>query len=299
MELIWIKDLQHLASTGNFSRAAQDSNISQSAFSRRIQALEMWAGAKLVNRAHHPVELTIAGEQLLEVGTQALIHLDLVRSQISIHGESDGPQVIFAAQHSIGWRFFPRWLNQFEEIFGTLRSRLLADNLQDCFTALLNFDADFVLGFESMEYTYIPAQRSQIESKIVGNDRLIPVCLANEQGEAFISLNDNVIPFLNYPVNAPLGMHLEPVLSRANLTHKLKLVYENAMTEALRMRARNGDGIAWLPESLVKPDIESKLLAVVNTDELDELVVDLDVCLYRYNKNSNKLAGRVWRGLHE
>ena len=199
MELIWIKDLQRLSVTGNFTRAAQDNNVSQSAFSRRIQALEQWAQATLVDRSRHPVVLTAAGEQLLEVGVQALIHFDLVREQISIQGKNAGPQVIFAAQHAIGWRFYPQWLNQFEQNHGPIRSRLMADNLPDCFAALLNMDADFVLGFESNEYRYIPASRNEIERLVIGHDRLIPVSLADEQGKAVFSFEDNSIAFLNYP----------------------------------------------------------------------------------------------------
>ena len=294
LELVWIKDLQRLSMTGNFTRAAQDNNVSQSAFSRRIQALEQWAQTTLVDRSRHPVVLTPEGEQLLEVGVQALIHFDLVKEQISMQGKNLGPQVIFAAQHAIGWRFYPQWLNQFEQKFGPLRSRLMADNLPDCFVALLNFDADFVLGFESSEYRYIPASRNKLERHVIGHDRLIPVCLAGKNGKPVISFDDTNIAFLNYPANAPLGMHLEPVLLRTSLKRRLKLIYENSMTEALRMRVRNGEGFAWLPESLVKPDIESKLLTVVDNGDI---TVELDVCLYRNSSNNNKLAIKVWNSL--
>ena len=61
MNFSWFKDLVHLASTGNFSRAAELSNISQPAFSRRIKALEEWVGTTLVERTRQPVTLTPAG----------------------------------------------------------------------------------------------------------------------------------------------------------------------------------------------------------------------------------------------
>ena len=49
--LQWFKDLGRLALTGNFSQAAHLNNISQSAFSRRIKALEEWVGTPLVDRS--------------------------------------------------------------------------------------------------------------------------------------------------------------------------------------------------------------------------------------------------------
>ena len=294
MELAWIKDLQRLSITGNFTRAASDNNVSQSAFSRRIQALEHWAQAALVDRSRHPVVLTPAGEQLLEVGVQALIHFDLVKEQISIQGKTVGPQVIFAAQHAIGWRFYPQWLNQFEQNHGPIHSRLMADNLPDCFSALVNLDADFVLGFESDEYRYRPAARNKINHHIIGHDRLIPVSLVDENGQPIHSFADTSIAFLNYPDNAPLGMHLEPVFLRTNFKNRFKLIYENSMTEALRMRVRNGDGVAWLPESLVLPDIDNGLLCRIDSGDL---AVELDVCLYSNTSNTNKLAIKVWNSL--
>ncbi|MDB9702567.1 hypothetical protein OAA86_00530 [Rhodospirillales bacterium] len=38
-------------------------------------------------------------------------------------------------------------------------------------------------------------------------------------------------------------------------------MYKNSMAGALRIRARDGDGVAWLPLSLVKPDLDASLLA--------------------------------------
>ncbi len=294
MELDWIKDLQQLANTGNFSRAAELNNLSQSAFSRRIQALENWASVKLVDRSSHPIQITPEGEQLLEVGNQAILHFDLVKSQIKPQANKDESKIIFAAQHAIGWRFYPQWLNQFEQQFGAFRSRLLADNLPDCFTALLNLEADFVLGFESKHYRYKPVQSRTLQRRIIGHDRLVPVCLTNDQGKGIFSFDLKTIPVLNYPKNAPLGLHLQPVLARTGLLNKLNLIYENAMTESLRMRARHGDGIAWLPESLVEPDLKQNLLVIIAPKKYS---INLDVCIYRSTENQNDLAEKVWNSL--
>ncbi|MGB7318893.1 MAG: LysR family transcriptional regulator, partial [Planktotalea sp.] len=65
MDLNWLGDFECLARTLNFTRAATERNITQSAFSRRIKALESWVGAPLINRAHYPVQLTDAGAQFL------------------------------------------------------------------------------------------------------------------------------------------------------------------------------------------------------------------------------------------
>ena len=51
--------------------------------------------------------------------------------------------VRFAAQHSVAWRFFPDWLQGFENSFGPIMSRLRVDDLPDCISSFLAGDVDF------------------------------------------------------------------------------------------------------------------------------------------------------------
>ena len=61
MDTKWLEDFVSLAETRSFSRSAQLRHVTQSAFSRRIQSLEAWAGFKLVDRSAYPARLTPAG----------------------------------------------------------------------------------------------------------------------------------------------------------------------------------------------------------------------------------------------
>ena len=107
MDILLFKDLERLGMTGNFSQAAELSNISQPAFSRRIKALESWVGAVLVDRSRQPVKLTEAGRQILEAGLQSIARIEQERSQIiEAQASPDKYIVTFGAQHSISWRFF-------------------------------------------------------------------------------------------------------------------------------------------------------------------------------------------------
>lgn len=61
MDMKWMEDFLCLADTRSFSRSASARHASQPAFSRRIQSLEHWLGAKLVDRGSTPLALTTAG----------------------------------------------------------------------------------------------------------------------------------------------------------------------------------------------------------------------------------------------
>lgn len=294
MDLRWFQDLGHLARTGHFTHAAQMSSISQPAFSRRIKALEDWAGVALVDRTRHPVSLTSPGMQLLEAGLQALDRLENERREIQeSQAQPENYVVTFGAPHSIGWRFYPAWLQQFEESFGPIMSRLRADDLQNCVADLMNRQVDFVIAYAS-GYARGIGKQDDTESVLIGTDSLVPVCKCGADGSPIFELSTDStvqVPFLQFGHKAPISQHIEPHLEKHGLRAGLRTVYENSMAGALRIRARDGAGIAWLPRSLVAPDLENGQLTVLDRPEWQ---VPLDIRLYRYRAHNNRLTRAIW-----
>jgi epsilon-lactone hydrolase len=75
----------------NFSKAASRLYLSQPALSRQIRALERLVGCDLLRRSTHQVELTLAGEALLDRARQILRDLDdAVAATRSVGGELAG-----------------------------------------------------------------------------------------------------------------------------------------------------------------------------------------------------------------
>lgn len=294
MDLIWFKNLGHLAKTGNFSQAAQLSNISQPAFSRRIKALEHWVGTKLVERSNHPVVLTVAGTQMLEASRQAFERLEYERAQIlEAQTRPDKYVVTFGTQHSIGWRFYPAWLQAFEEAYGPIISKLRADDLPSCLEALEAGEVDFVIAYDNSNARRI-VTATDPQALSIGSDKLILVCKPGPDKQpifAFEEQNGPPVPWLRFGDDAPISRHIEPLLDQAGIRRRLSVVYENSMAGALRIRARDGAGVAWLPESLVAPDIEAGLLIQTGPKAW---TIDLDISLWRNQEYTNKLTRDIW-----
>jgi LysR family transcriptional regulator, hypochlorite-specific transcription factor HypT len=294
MDLTWFRDLGHLARTGNFSRAAQLSNLSQPALSRRIKAMEAWVGAVLVDRSRHPVILTGAGLQMLEAGQQALARLDSERKSIREAQSLPGRDAVtFAAQHSIAWRFYPTWLQAFEDTYGPILSRLRADDLPNCLQDLDAGTVDFVLAYASRRASSDAGMRD-VDSVRIGRDALIPVAKAALDGRPLFDVDRKqplAIPYLRFGDAAPISQHLAPLLDANNVHKKLQVVYENSMAGALRIRAREGIGIAWLPKSLVAPDLEAGILVPAGGKKWE---VALDIRLYRVRRHANAMTTKMW-----
>lgn len=61
LEVKWLYDVIALEEARSFTLAAKSRNISQSSFSRRIQALESSLGFSIFDRSANPLQLTTEG----------------------------------------------------------------------------------------------------------------------------------------------------------------------------------------------------------------------------------------------
>lgn len=294
MDLRWFKDLEVLSETGNFSQAAEQMHVTQPALSRRIKAIEDWVGVTLVDRRSRPVKLTTAGRLMLESGRQALFRVENERELVRASFAHPERYIVnFAAQHSIGWRFYPSWLQALEEAFGPILSRLRADDLPNCIEDLKKGDVDFVIAYRSDNALGF-ATFTNMEFLTIGDDTLVPVCKTTEGGAPLFNLDSPdtpPVPYLRFSENAPIREHLLPLDRAQKMIGRVSVVYENSMSGALRIRARDGAGVAWLPYSLVKPDIDTGLLTFAGKRDW---WVRLDICIYRIKTKSNPLTQDIW-----
>jgi acetyl esterase/lipase len=88
IELRHLRAFVAVAEELNFSRAADRLYVSQSALSRQIRGLEQLLGCELLRRSTHRVELTVAGEALLDRSRTVLHDVDeAVSATLAVGGE--------------------------------------------------------------------------------------------------------------------------------------------------------------------------------------------------------------------
>ncbi len=88
IELRHLRAFVAVAEELNFGRAAERLYVSQPALSRQIRGLEQLVGCELLRRSTHSVELTLAGEALLDRARQLLRDVDeAVAAALAVGGE--------------------------------------------------------------------------------------------------------------------------------------------------------------------------------------------------------------------
>ncbi|RZJ84917.1 MAG: LysR family transcriptional regulator [Massilia sp.] len=259
METKWLEDFVSLAETRSFSRSAQLRHVTQPAFSRRIQALEAWAGVDLVDRSSYPTRLTPAGATLLAQAVDLLGNLQATRNMLRSHQAADMDMIEFAVPHSLAFSFFPHWLMGLRRGFGAIKCRLNAANVHDAMLQLSEGNCDLLLVYHhASQPLQLDPERYQTAS--LGHETLAPYARGDAHGEPLFRLPGRPgqkIPFLSYAAGAYLGRLVELIVKEADCALNLDAIYQTDMAEGLKAMAVEGHGLAFLPASSVQKELAS------------------------------------------
>jgi DNA-binding transcriptional LysR family regulator len=259
MQLAWIEDFLALARLGSFTQAAEARGVAQSALSRRVRALEHWAGAVLFDRAAHPVRLTDAGRLLLPVAERAARDLAGVREQTRAVGSALTAAVVVAAPHSVA-------IGQLADLMRSADGagagpmpllRVETDDAEGIARRLREGICHLGLLYAAAEPP--PPDTGALAAMEVGRDRLVPVSAPGSTGVAPLYLLPGRPGTPTRWLSLGSGTYIGRAVAAARRSrfppHHLRVVAENGLAAALRTLALEGAGLAWLPESLVIGDL--------------------------------------------
>lgn len=283
METKWLEDFVSLAETRSFSRSAQLRHVTQPAFSRRIQSLEAWAGADLVDRSSYPTRLTPAGETLYAQALEMLQSLQNTRAMLRGHNAAGQDIIHFAVPHTLAFTFFPPWVASLRETFGPMKSRLMALNVHDAAMRLVEGSCDLLIAYHH------PSQPLQIDPErydmvVLAHEVIAPYVQSTPDGRPLLSLPGHAsrpLPYLGYAPGAYLGGVTDWILKQAGVPVHLERVYETDMAEGLKVMALEGHGIAFLPRSAVKKEIQAGTLVELGLPDGQTLALSMEVRAYR------------------
>ncbi|MFD0666806.1 LysR substrate-binding domain-containing protein [Ramlibacter sp. MAHUQ-53] len=284
METKWLEDFVSLAETRSFSRSAQLRHVTQPAFSRRIQALEAWAGCDLVDRSSYPTRLTPAGQTLYAQALEMLQTLQSTRAMLRGQSAAGKDVIEFAVPHTLAFTFFPAWVSSLRERFGPIRSRLIALNVHDAVMRLVEGGCDLLIAYHH-EAQPLPLDADRYEMVSLGQEILAPFCKPDDQGLPMFPLPGRAghpLPYLGYAPGAYLGGVADLILKNAPTPVHLDRVYETDMAEGLKVMALEGHGVAFLPASAVRRELrERRLVHAAPPGEPAALEMAMDIRAYR------------------
>ena len=295
MKLNWLQDFLTLAEEANFSRAAERRHAAQPAFSRRIQALEDWIGAALVNRDSQPIRLTQAGRMLQPIAEDVVRQISQGRDRIRQSVASD-KTLRFASTHTLSILFFPEWFHAIKGVPSGLGLSLQTNHMDTCAQALVHGECHFMLCFTNPDAD-LGFDQSRYASKVIGRDHLIPFAAPDDDGGPRFRLPGNrslPIPHLVYSEPSAIGQMVEAMLQRRNGVAQLRRHSESPAAENLKSMAEDGLGLAWIASMRVRRDRQSSNTPVLLEAGDASWRIPLEIRLFRAMGELPEIAEIFW-----
>ncbi|HEX7747348.1 MAG TPA: LysR family transcriptional regulator [Bordetella sp.] len=290
----WLDDFFALATSGNFSRAADERHMTQPAFSRRVRALEEWLGVDLFDRSTQPVRLTETGHWFRQVAQDLQAEVTRIPGEARAIAQASSTTLRFASTHTLSFTFMPRWLRALETRTTVGPIQLDSNTQQKCEALILQSKAQFMLAYGHAQVRG-PLDEAGCPNLVVGTDRLIAVSAPDKHGRPVHRLpaegKSTAVHLLNYSAESGLGRILRvlngQILDRLHAPNVLTA----HLASVLRTMALDGRGLAWLPQMLVGDDLERGRLVMAAPQEWS---IALEIRLYRDRASLGKAAEVFW-----
>lgn len=298
MEIRWLKDYETLAALRNFSRAAEECNVSQPAFSRRIRMLETEVGVELVNRQTLPLTLTPAGEVFLAQAGKILHTYAETIERCQIVDAAAADVIRFATTQSLYLTHYDQHIKPLVKIGGLdIDLNSTTWGAGQFVSALQQSYCDVILTYwhPSMDFL-APLEVAKCDYIVLARDKLVPVVKGNENAPKLPGHSRNPIPVLDYGTISALGTVVTSIMSKQINPPSVLVVSRNSQALGLKAMILQGFGMGWLPRELCKAELETGAIEPAGGPEFE---ADIEIRLYKESENPNAYLGSLWDQIQE
>jgi DNA-binding transcriptional LysR family regulator len=252
-----------VAERQHMTKAAEALNLTQSAASAAIAALEARHGTPLFHRVGRGIELTEAGRTFLEEAKAVLARAEAAELVLSELGGLKRGKLAVQASQTIASYWLPRHLVAFRRAFPQIDIRLGIGNTAEVAVAVSEGAAE--LGFVEGA-----VEDPVLSSTTVARDQLVLV-VGPEHAWAKIKRLDHreltKTEWVMREVGSGTRSEFETALEGFGISRqRLTVALELPSNEAVRAAVEAGMGAAVISASVVAPSLESGLLHRVNLD---------------------------------
>lgn len=249
-----------VAELQNFRKAAESINLSQPAFSRRIEKLEDALGVRLLDRTTRSVTLTAVGRDFARKVNDLLDDLDATLLGIRGVSATRMGEVSIACVPSAVYYFLSKVIRRYHEVYPKIRVRILDASANEVLEAVSRGQADFGLNF-------IGSQEPDIDFQPLLEERFVAACrrdhpLARERSVAWSDLRR--YDFISVSQSSGNRVLLDQAL--ASLRERPQSIYEVQHVTTTLGLVEAGLGVAAVP-SMAMPDEDHPLLVSVSLSD--------------------------------
>lgn len=293
MRLDWLEDYIALAKTGSFSLAAQSRFVTHPAFGRRIKAVEEWVGTPLIIRSQ-PIKLTQAGMVFLEAALQVVECLRSVKVQLSDSYQDNEESLRITTGRALASLFFQQWYKDIVDDLGFFHAHISTSGAEGSIYKLISRESDLLIAYKT-PLTELLIDEQDFDSIVVGHEPIVPVSAVGVSGAPLFNLDlksSGAIPWLSFSQALSLRAILVRHLQELDCLRHFKSVFEADTYDTILEMVKKGVGIAWLPYSVIKKDIQSQKVKIIGEKRFQ---FQTDILLYKHKDMLHPYLERIWQ----
>lgn len=260
MELHQLRYFCAVADTGSFSRAAEQSHISQPSLSQQILKLEGELGARLFDRLGRSVRLTDLGSAFLPRARAVLRELEAARGDVIERKGSVGGSLVVGVIPTVAPYLLPQHLVFFTRQFPQVRLTVVEEItpvLLDRLRASTIDVAILALPIRGHEFEFFPILTEPLFAALPSKHPLAHrrgLSLKDLRKEPFLLLRDGHC-FRDTAIAACVRARLHP-----------QVVFESGQFSSILAMVGAGVGVSLVPEMAVQKDSRCRYVRVSDAE---------------------------------
>jgi DNA-binding transcriptional LysR family regulator len=260
MQIESLKVFCDLAETKSFTKAAQINNVTQSAVSQTISALERRFNSLLIERSKKNFRLTPEGDVFYDYSKRILQTCDALHSKLQEIENVISGDIRVATIYSIGLHVLPPYVKKFLKDYPTVNVHVEYRRDNQVYENVLGNVVDLGL-------VAYPTRDARLEIVPIRKDTLVLIChpqheFAKRKSVKVKALNGQ--RFINFEPDIPTRRVLDKIFKERRVTVQQVMQFDNI--ETVKRAVEIDSGVAIVPQETISEEVATHTLVAVELE---------------------------------
>ena len=263
MQIESLKVFCDLTETESFTKAAQVNNVTQSAVSQQISALERTFKSLLIERSKKKFRLTREGQVLYDYSKQIIQTYDSLNNKLAELKDIISGTIRVATIYSIGLHDLPPYIKKFMRNYPTVNIHVEYRRANQVYDDVLSNVVDLGL-------VAYPVKDSKIDIVPLRKEPLVLIChpqhpFAKQKTIKLKQLSGQKV--IGFEPDIPTRKALDKIMKEHGVEVKHVMEFDNV--ETVKRAVEIDAGISIVPMGTVAQEISKQTLTAVNIEDGD------------------------------
>ena len=261
MQIESLKVFCDLTETESFTKAAQINNVTQSAVSQQISALEKQFKSLLIERSKKKFRLTREGQVLYDFSKQIIYSYDSLQSKLQEIKDVISGTIRVATIYSIGLHDLPPYIKSFLKSYPTVNVHVEYRRANQVYDDVLSNVVDVGL-------VAYPIRDTKLETIPLRKDPLVLVCHPQHPFAKLKSVKLKALSgqkFIGFEPDIPTRKALDKILKDHGVQVQHVMEFDNI--ETVKRAVEIDAGISVVPLGTILQEVAKQTLAQVQLED--------------------------------